>query len=100
LSQENFILYEMATGYALFARLELEEIGSKLDAVQRAVDDFEGFSKTVRLKAFVPFESAAQALENARAVAEGQTTSDFIPTPSRLTLAPKSKNYRLTQDIP
>lgn len=40
--------------------------------VQSSVTDLSKFSKIVKLKAFQPFESAANALENANNISEGE----------------------------
>jgi nucleolar protein 56 len=64
-------LYESSSGYALFERLESEEIGSKLSDVAAAASDLTKFGKMVKLKSFAPFKSAAHALENMNDVSEG-----------------------------
>jgi nucleolar protein 56 len=64
-------LFETASGYTLFERLQSEEIGSKLEQVQSAVTDLAKFNQMVKLKSFTPFKSAADALENANDVSEG-----------------------------
>ncbi|KAJ1656923.1 Nucleolar protein 56 [Dispira simplex] len=69
--QLKYVLFETASGYALFERKQMEEIGSKLDSVQDAVQDLGQFRKLVSLASFVPFKSAADALENANDVSEG-----------------------------
>ncbi|KAI8373670.1 hypothetical protein BD560DRAFT_393993 [Blakeslea trispora] len=67
----NYILFETASGYALFERLQSEEIGSKLESVQASIADLSKFSKMLKLKSFAPFKNAADALENANDVSEG-----------------------------
>ncbi|KAG0309313.1 snoRNP complex protein nop56, partial [Dissophora globulifera] len=67
----NYFLYESSSGYALFERLESEEIGSKLADVCAAATDITKFGKMVKLKSFAPFKSAAHALENMNDVSEG-----------------------------
>jgi nucleolar protein 56 len=66
-----FLLFECASGYALLERLESEEIGQELPDVQASVTDLQRFGKIVQLKSFVPFKSAAHALENINDVTEG-----------------------------
>ncbi|KAJ3011456.1 snoRNP complex protein nop56 [Thoreauomyces humboldtii] len=66
-----FLLHETASGYALFERIESEEIGQELEEVQKTVLDLAKFSKTVKLRSFAPFKSAAHALENINSVSEG-----------------------------
>lgn len=72
LSQALFILYESASGYALFNVTALDEIGQNAAAVQDSVTELTRFSKVVHLEAFKPFASAADALEQINAVSEGE----------------------------
>ncbi|KAL1919835.1 uncharacterized protein VTP21DRAFT_1766 [Calcarisporiella thermophila] len=65
------ILFETASGYALFERLQSEVIGSKIEEVQQTVLDLAKFGKMIKLKSFAPFKNAAHALENANDVSEG-----------------------------
>ncbi|CEP08181.1 hypothetical protein [Parasitella parasitica] len=67
----NYVLFETASGYSLFERLQSEEIGSKLESVQNSIADLSKFSKMLKLKSFAPFKNAADALENANDVSEG-----------------------------
>ena len=69
-----FVLLEAAAGYALFEVVAFEEIGSLLDGSMDTVTDLSRFGRAVKLKAFSPFESAAEALENANAVSEHAMT--------------------------
>lgn len=69
-----YLLYEAASGYALFERVNSEEIGVKLDEVQQSVTDLKRFSQIVKLKGFCPFTSAENALENINAISEGEVT--------------------------
>ena len=70
-----FLLFECASGYALFERLESEEIGQELPDVQKSVTDLQRFGKIIKLKSFVPFKTAAHALENINDVSEGSSAS-------------------------
>ncbi|KAF8073028.1 NOP56 [Scenedesmus sp. PABB004] len=72
-----FILYESASGFALFDIKGLDEIGSAADKVQQSVTDMERFGKVAKLAAFKPFASAADALEQINAVSEAQLTDDL-----------------------
>ncbi|OMJ23384.1 Nucleolar protein 56 [Smittium culicis] len=65
------ILFETASGYGLFEVLQAEEIGSKLAEVQKTITDLAKFGKYIKLKSFVPFKNAADALENINDVSEG-----------------------------
>jgi nucleolar protein 56 len=69
-----FTLLESAAGYALFEVVAFEEIGGLLEDSMDTVTDLQRFSRAVKLKAFSPFESAAEALENANAVSEHAMT--------------------------
>lgn len=66
-----YILYESASGYALFERVESEEIADESPELQKSIQDFGRFSRLVKFKSFVPFASAESALENVNAVSEG-----------------------------
>ncbi|KAJ1853764.1 Nucleolar protein 56 [Coemansia sp. RSA 2703] len=65
------VLYESASGYGLFEVLQAEKIGAKLPEVQASVTDLAKFSKILKIKSFVPFKNAADALENINDVSEG-----------------------------
>lgn len=73
------MLFESASGYALLERLESEEIGQELAEVQAAMRDLGKFGKIVKLKSFVPFKSAAHALENINDITEG-IVNDHLKT--------------------
>ncbi|CAG7853514.1 Nucleolar protein 56 AltName: Full=Ribosome biosynthesis protein sik1 [Serendipita indica DSM 11827] len=65
------VLLESASGYAVFQSKLYEEIGSRTGEVQKSINDFAKFSKMVTLISFLPFKSAAHALENANDISEG-----------------------------
>lgn len=65
------VLYEGASGYALFTVSLQEEIAARSKQLQDAINDYNTFSRMVQLASFMPFTSAAQALENANDVSEG-----------------------------
>jgi nucleolar protein 56 len=69
-----FLLYETAAGYALFEREEYDEIGGETEQVQNAIQDFERFSSLIKMKAYQPFKTADEALENIFAVSKGEVT--------------------------
>ena len=69
--QALYVLYESASGYALFEVKAVDEIAQSTDAIQQAVADLGRFSQAVNLTAFKPFTSAADALEQCNAVSEG-----------------------------
>ena len=93
-SKTLFTLLECAAGYALFEVVAFEEIGSLLEGSMDTVTDLKRFGRAVKLKAFLPFESAQIALENANAVSEHAMTStlhDFL----EMNLPKKAKKYSL-----
>ena len=66
------LLFESASGYAVFEVKQHEEIGAKTEAVQKSILDLAKFGKMVSLVSFSPFKSAAHALENANDISEGR----------------------------
>lgn len=66
-----YLLFESASGYALFLAYGLDEIGQNTDAVRKSVLDLARFGKVVKLAAFQPFSSALDALNQCNAVSEG-----------------------------
>eukprot|EP00947_MAST-08B_sp_MAST-8B-sp1_P004253 g4253.t1 len=78
-----FVLYEQASGYALFEVSEFEEIAQLQADVQASISDVGKFTKLVSMKAFAPFTSAVNALENINDVSEGivnETLRNFLET--------------------
>jgi nucleolar protein 56 len=71
------VLLETASGYAVFESKLYEEIGSRTAEVQKSLDDFQKFKKMVTLVSFMPFKSAAHALENANDISEGMSLFFF-----------------------
>lgn len=65
------VLFESASGYAIFEAKLTEVIGSKSKAVGDSFQDLAKLGKMVSLTSFSPFKSAAQALENINDVSEG-----------------------------
>ena len=65
------MLFEHASGYAVFRCQDVEDIGSLLPEVQDAVLDFARFGSMITLEAFAPFKSGANALENINSISEG-----------------------------
>ena len=65
------LLFESASGYAVFEVKLHEEVGSRTKAVQNSITDLAKFNKMVSLLSFSPFKSAADALENINDISEG-----------------------------
>jgi hypothetical protein len=72
-----YALFESASGYALFSVLENEDIGSLLAEVQASLSDLSKFQRIVKMVAFLPFDTAENALENMNAITEHEVTSDL-----------------------
>ncbi|KAH9035598.1 Nop-domain-containing protein [Lactarius hengduanensis] len=71
------ILFETASGYAIFEVKLRDEIASMTGAVQTSIQDLGKFKKMVSLLSFSPFKNAAHALENANDVSEGTVNEDL-----------------------
>lgn len=69
--QVLLVLFEHASGYALFRCEEVEDIGSLLPEVQEAVLDFARFGSMLNMEAFSPFKTGINALENINCISEG-----------------------------
>jgi nucleolar protein 56 len=50
-----FVLFESASGYALFEKEDFDELGGQLKQIQKAIPNIERFGKMVKLAAFQPF---------------------------------------------
>lgn len=98
-----FTLLESAAGYALFEVVAFDEIGGLLEGSKDTVCDLARFNRAVKLKAFQPFESAAEALENANAVSEhamSETLHNFLEMNlPKLTAGGKKKSPKKTADF-
>ncbi|KAF8305211.1 Nop-domain-containing protein [Clavulina sp. PMI_390] len=87
------VLFESSSGYALFKAKLVEEIGSKEKDAQASIYDLHKFGKMVELKSFVPFKSAAHALENANDVSEG-IVNEYLKSMLELNLGSSSKSSK------
>jgi len=72
-----YVLQESAAGYALFRIVSFEEIGSLQDGALNTINDSALFHRAVKLTAFQPFESAADALSNINAISEHAMTDEL-----------------------
>lgn len=68
----SHILFESASGYAIFEVKLQDALGSSTKAMQDSIEDLAKFGKMVNLLSFSPFKSAAHALENANDISEGE----------------------------
>ncbi|KAI9670271.1 MAG: snoRNP complex protein nop56 [Alyxoria varia] len=72
MSSVDYVLYESAMGYALFqVRLQPDAIGSALKECRDVAGDLAKFGKMVRVVSFLPFQGAAQALDEIKSISEG-----------------------------
>ncbi len=65
------VLFEHASGYALFRVKEFEEVGLLQPEVEESVTDLSRFNTIVKLVAFSPFKSGTNALDNINSISEG-----------------------------
>lgn len=77
MSQQLYVLYEHAAGYALFKVFEFEEVSMFLSQVESSVTDLSKFNSLVKLVGFSPFKTAVAALENVNAISEGIVPQDL-----------------------
>ncbi|GBG25967.1 Nucleolar protein 58 [Hondaea fermentalgiana] len=77
MSSGLYLLLEAASGYGLFEVVEADEVALQKEQVQASVTELERFSKLVKLKAFQPFTTAENALENMMKVSENLVTEDL-----------------------
>jgi nucleolar protein 56 len=70
-----FVLHESAVGYSLFEVVAFDEISSLIENATSTVTDLSRFSRAIKLKAFTPFVSAIESLENANAISEHGMTN-------------------------
>ncbi|KAM3575209.1 hypothetical protein VYU27_002904 [Nannochloropsis oceanica] len=73
----SYVLHESASGYALFELVQHDDIASLTDEVQASIQDVQRFGRTVKLKAFQPFTSAENALENMNSISEHVLSDDL-----------------------
>ncbi|KAG8898942.1 snoRNP complex protein nop56 [Tulasnella sp. 403] len=92
------ILFESASGYAIFEVKQVEEIGAKTREVQEGIQDYGLFSKMVSLKSFSPFKSAADALENINDISEG-IVNNHLKTLLELNLSKANKKSKVTLGV-
>ncbi|XP_064630652.1 nucleolar protein 56-like [Lineus longissimus] len=75
--QQFHVLFEHASGYALFKVKEFEEVGMLLPEVEASVTDLSKFNSIVKMVAFTPFKSGTNALDNMNSISEGLLHEDL-----------------------
>ena len=93
------VLFESATGYAIFTVSSQEEIAAKSKALQHAITTYSTFSTMVTLASFLPFTSAAQALENANDVSEGILNPHLRNLLNMVIPSDKGKNNKKVSNV-
>lgn len=78
LQSQLYVLYEHASGFALFSVKEFEEVAMFLPQVETSVTDLAKFNSLVKLAGFSPFKTAIAALENINAISEGIVPQDLM----------------------
>lgn len=92
----QYFLHETASGYALFQRIESEQIAQSAEELQSATAQYESFKRLVNLVAFQRFETAEEALEEIHAISAGTATAtlrNFLEL--NLPKAKKKSTYQL-----
>ena len=75
----DYLLHESSVGYALLeVTHKSSATGNRLKEVQDSMQDLARFGKMVKIKSFLPFAGAAQALENINEISEGIAPSLLI----------------------
>jgi len=72
-----YVLYESAAGFSLFEPVQLEEIETLSDKVQKSLSDFKRLAKVIKLRAFQPFGTPEKALACQNDISEG-ILNDFL----------------------
>lgn len=72
-SAPTHVLFECATGCAIFEVVMVEEIASLTQQVQNSVADISSFQKMVKLVSFSPFKNALDALQASLDISEGKS---------------------------
>ena len=86
-----YVLFEAPTGYAIFERLENEEIAASDVEYQGQLQKYSAFSKMVKCTSFAPFESPENALDDIVCISEGMM-SEFLQNFLTTALPKKSKH--------
>jgi len=94
----SHILFESASGYAIFEVKFAEDIGAKSKEMQESIQDLGKFGKMVTLQSFSPFKTAAQALENINDVSEG-VLNEYLQNILELNLSKPAKGSKITLGV-
>lgn len=92
------MLFEHASGYALFRVKEFEEVAMLQSQVEDSVTNLNTFKSLIQLIGFMPFKNAANALDNINSISEGILHDDlqlFLDT----NLPKTSKKQKVTLGV-
>ncbi|KAI0903514.1 pre-rRNA processing nucleolar protein-like protein Sik1 [Ustulina deusta] len=88
----DYLLYESATGYAIFKVVhQQDDIGLRMDEVKTAADDLSKLGKMISLTSYAVWRSAAEALENIHSISEGLMT-DYLKSTIELNVCASKKS--------
>lgn len=73
-----YILYESASGYALFEAKPFDEVGQGTDVIEKSKKQFSRFNKLVKLIGFKPYESSKVALEEINLISESEASEILV----------------------
>ncbi|EOR00754.1 hypothetical protein E3P92_01221 [Wallemia ichthyophaga] len=73
----SHILFESSAGYLLLKCNAIDQVANKSKQVQDQINDYHHFSKMVNIISIYPFTDAAEALNNANAISEGELTDQL-----------------------
>ncbi|BHF76612.1 snoRNP complex protein nop56 [Sparganum proliferum] len=76
MKQRVSFLFEHASGYALLST-KMRQLSDVVDAMPEVSADYETFSQCFKLRGFVSFTSAENALENCNSISEGLVHDDL-----------------------
>ncbi|KAF2130053.1 Nop domain-containing protein [Dothidotthia symphoricarpi CBS 119687] len=95
----DYLLHESPIGYAVFkVILQPDTIGSRLQEVQKAVQDLDKFGKTVELVGLAPFQGTQDALQEINDISEG-ILSDFLRATLETNLPKAGKKKTITLGV-
>ncbi|TRX89570.1 hypothetical protein FHL15_009479 [Xylaria flabelliformis] len=94
----DYLLYESATGYALFKVVhQQDDIALRMEEVKKAAEDLSKLGKMLSLTSYAVWRSAAEALENIHSISEGLMT-DYLKSTIELNI-PASKKSKIVLGV-
>ncbi|KAI0878253.1 pre-rRNA processing nucleolar protein-like protein Sik1 [Hypoxylon argillaceum] len=94
----DFVLYESATGYALFKVVHQQnDVALRMEETKKAAEDLAKLGKMLSLTSYAVWRSAAEALENIHAISEGLMTN-YLKSTIELNI-PASKKSKIVLGV-